>query len=101
MLSPPRCAVILLTYRCRQVWEPPADTYGSKQIDTQDCDLSFRLVVNLSACIVAIQPTTAQQSNEAVRPLVRQILTTTCGDGDIERLNCTVRSSLCDRTWVH
>ena len=59
MLLPPRCAAILLTYRCRQVWEPPAETYGSKQIDTQDCDLSFRLVANLSAFIVAKQPITA------------------------------------------
>jgi len=29
-------------------WEPPAEGYGSKQIDVQDCDLTFRLVARLS-----------------------------------------------------
>ena len=47
-------------------WEPPAEGYGSKQIDVQDCDLTFRLVARLSeplalwpTCLARVGPLTS------------------------------------------
>ena len=55
--------------RCSQVWEPPADTYGSEQIDTQDCDLSFRLVADLSTLASSLL-TVPRKRMLTVRPVL-------------------------------